>query len=119
MTSVTAAASPNVGAIAAAFAASLKVDFHDYLPFDTTGDARAALDALKPTALVFSKLDVWPAITREARERGVRLGMISATLLAVFLVPVFFVVVRKFFKGSERQRRMYSAHMAGEENKND
>jgi 3-deoxy-D-manno-octulosonic-acid transferase len=65
---------------AAAFAASLDVDFHDYLPFDTTGDARAALDALQPTALVFSKLDVWPAITREARARGVRLGMISATL---------------------------------------
>jgi 3-deoxy-D-manno-octulosonic-acid transferase len=65
---------------AAAFAASLNVDFHDYLPFDTTGDARAALDALQPTALVFSKLDVWPAITREARARGVRLGMISATL---------------------------------------
>lgn len=65
---------------AAAFAASLNVDFHDYLPFDTTGDARAALDALRPTALVFSKLDVWPAITREAHARGVRLGLISATL---------------------------------------
>lgn len=65
---------------AAAFAASLQVDFHDYLPFDTTGDARAALDALRPTALIFSKLDVWPVITREARARGVRLGMISATL---------------------------------------
>jgi 3-deoxy-D-manno-octulosonic-acid transferase len=65
---------------AAAFAASLDVDFRDYLPFDTPGDARAALDALNPSALVFSKLDVWPAITREARARGVRLGMISATL---------------------------------------
>jgi multidrug efflux pump len=30
--------------------------------------------------------------------------------LAVFLVPVFFVVVRKFFKGSERQRKMYAAN---------
>ncbi|MEO9034345.1 MAG: glycosyltransferase N-terminal domain-containing protein [Gemmatimonadaceae bacterium] len=65
---------------AASFAASLNVDFHDYLPFDTTGDAHAALDALKPTALVFSKLDVWPVITREARARGVRLGLISATM---------------------------------------
>ena len=51
---------------AAAFARSLDVDFADYLPFDTPGDARAALDALQPTALVFSKLDVWPMITREA-----------------------------------------------------
>lgn len=62
------------------FARSLDVDFRDYLPFDTPGDARVALEALAPTALVFSKLDVWPVITREARTRGVRLGMISATL---------------------------------------
>lgn len=65
---------------ALAFARALDVDFRDYLPFDTPGDARVALDALKPTALVFSKLDVWPIITREARARGVRLGLVSATL---------------------------------------
>src|SRR4030095_11470067 len=47
---------------------------------DTPGDSRVALDALRPTALVFSKLDVWPVITHEARARGVRLGLISATL---------------------------------------
>ncbi|MEP6495642.1 MAG: glycosyltransferase N-terminal domain-containing protein [bacterium] len=65
---------------ALAFARDLDVDFRDYLPFDTPGDARVVLDALRPTALVFSKLDVWPIITREARARGVRLGMISATM---------------------------------------
>ena len=65
---------------AASFARGLDVDFHDYLPFDTAGDARIALAALSPTALVFSKLDVWPIITREARARGVRLGLISATM---------------------------------------
>ncbi|HKH93788.1 MAG TPA: glycosyltransferase N-terminal domain-containing protein [Gemmatimonadaceae bacterium] len=62
------------------FAQSLDVDFRDVLPFDATGDARAALTALAPTALVFSKLDVWPTIAREAAARGVRLGLISATL---------------------------------------
>jgi 3-deoxy-D-manno-octulosonic-acid transferase len=62
------------------FAQSLDVDFRDVLPFDATGDARAALAALAPTALVFSKLDVWPTIAREASARGVRLGLISATL---------------------------------------
>ena len=62
------------------FARGLDVDFRDYLPFDTPGDARVALDSLRPTALVFSKLDVWPIITREARARGVRLGLVSATL---------------------------------------
>jgi 3-deoxy-D-manno-octulosonic-acid transferase len=62
------------------FAATLPVDVHDYLPFDTPGEARAALDAWRPTALVFSKLDVWPALAREAAHRSVPLGMISATL---------------------------------------
>ncbi|HEY7877861.1 MAG TPA: glycosyltransferase N-terminal domain-containing protein [Gemmatimonadaceae bacterium] len=62
------------------FARSLGVDFTDYLPFDTPGDARAVLDALRPRALVYSKLDVWPMFTREAARRGVRLGLISATL---------------------------------------
>ena len=62
------------------FAQALDVDFRDVLPFDATTDARAALDALAPTALVFSKLDVWPTLAREAAQRGVRLGLISATL---------------------------------------
>ncbi len=62
------------------FAASLGADFTDYLPFDTPGDARAALDALRPRAIVFSKLDVWPVLAREAAARGVRLALTSATL---------------------------------------
>jgi hypothetical protein len=64
------------------FARSLGADFADYLPFDSPGDARAALDALRPTALVYSKLDVWPVLTREAVRRGVPVGLISATLAA-------------------------------------
>jgi multidrug efflux system outer membrane protein len=36
-------------------------------------------------------------------------GMITATVLAVFFVPVFFVVVRRLFKGSERQRQLRRA----------
>jgi 3-deoxy-D-manno-octulosonic-acid transferase len=62
------------------FAQALDVDFRDVLPFDATSDARAALEALAPTALVFSKLDVWPTLAREASRRGVRLGLVSATL---------------------------------------
>ncbi|MGE5649773.1 efflux RND transporter permease subunit [Noviherbaspirillum sp. UKPF54] len=49
--------------------------------------------------------------SQRAIGTGVMGGMITATVLAVFLVPVFFVVVRRIFKGSERQRRMYAAHM--------
>ncbi len=58
------------------------MDFADYLPFDTPGDVRVALQALQPSALVFSKLDVWPILTREASRLGVSLGLISATLAA-------------------------------------
>jgi 3-deoxy-D-manno-octulosonic-acid transferase len=65
---------------AAAFARGLDVDFADYLPFDTEGEARSALNALQPRALVFSKLDVWPNLARVAAERGVALGLVSATL---------------------------------------
>lgn len=62
------------------FSRTLDVDFRDYLPFDAAGDMRAALDALAPRALVFSKVDVWPELVRQAHRRGVRLGMISAAL---------------------------------------
>src|SRR5688572_28527893 len=65
---------------AESFAHSLSVDFVDYLPFDTRGDAVAVLEALRPTALVFSKLDVWPVLVGEAERRGVRLGLISGTV---------------------------------------
>jgi 3-deoxy-D-manno-octulosonic-acid transferase len=64
------------------FARSLSADFADYLPFDTAHDMRVAIDSLRPSALVFSKLDLWPAMVDEASRRGVRLGMISATLAA-------------------------------------
>ena len=43
--------------------------------------------------------------SQRAIGTGVMGGMISATALAVFFVPIFFVVVRRIFKGSERQRR--------------
>ncbi len=46
--------------------------------------------------------------SQRAIGTGVMGGMITATLLAVFFVPVFFVVVRSYFKGSERQRQMYA-----------
>jgi multidrug efflux pump len=49
--------------------------------------------------------------SQRAIGTGVMGGMITATVLAVFFVPVFFVVVRRIFKGSERQRKLYAAHM--------
>ena len=64
------------------FSRGLDVDFRDYLPFDDAGDMAAALDALTPRALVFSKVDVWPELVRQAKARGIRVGMISAALAA-------------------------------------
>ncbi len=62
------------------FARSLHADFVDYLPFDTFDDADAIIIALRPTALVFSKLDIWPALTERAAAARVPVGVISATL---------------------------------------
>jgi len=48
--------------------------------------------------------------SQRAIGTGVIGGMITGTVLAVFFVPIFFVVVRGFFKGSERQRQVYAEH---------
>jgi 3-deoxy-D-manno-octulosonic-acid transferase len=61
-------------------AKNLPVDVADYLPLDRPGEVAAVLDALQPAALVFSKLDVWPELTLAAARRGVKLGLISATV---------------------------------------
>jgi multidrug efflux pump len=40
-------------------------------------------------------------------------GMVTAVVLAVLFVPVFFVAVRKVFKGSERQRKLHAHETNG------
>ena len=62
------------------FARSLDVDFADYLPFDTADSANSMIAALKPSVLVFSKLDIWPELTERAAAAGVSVGVISATM---------------------------------------
>ncbi|MEK6767895.1 MAG: glycosyltransferase N-terminal domain-containing protein [Gemmatimonadota bacterium] len=62
------------------FAAGLPVDFQGYVPLDTVGETGRALEALEPTALVFSATDVWPELVRQAARRQVRVALISATL---------------------------------------
>ena len=62
------------------FAQSVKADFTDYLPFDRFDHADAVVQALRPSALIFSKLDIWPALTESAAARKVRVGVVSATL---------------------------------------
>jgi len=65
---------------AAAFAQRSGAEFRDYLPFDVAAQMGSALDALVPSALIFSKLDVWPMLVEQAARRRIALGMISATL---------------------------------------
>ena len=55
-------------------------DVTDYLPWDRARECEAALDALKPRALVFCKLDLWPELATRAAARGVGIGMIAATV---------------------------------------
>jgi len=62
------------------FAHETGADFVDYLPFDTTRAMRTALDALAPAAIVFSKLDVWPALVECAHARGIKTGLTSASI---------------------------------------
>jgi multidrug efflux pump len=46
--------------------------------------------------------------SQRAIGTGVMGGMLTATGLGVVFVPVFFVVVRSIFKGSDRQRKRYA-----------
>jgi 3-deoxy-D-manno-octulosonic-acid transferase len=55
-------------------------DVWGYAPWDTRGQVRGALDALRPAALVFVRTDVWPVLAREAAAAGAGLGLINAVL---------------------------------------
>jgi multidrug efflux pump len=48
--------------------------------------------------------------SQRAIGTGVIGGMVAGTILAVFFVPIFFVVIRSIFKGSERQRQFDAQH---------
>jgi multidrug efflux pump len=50
--------------------------------------------------------------SQRAIGTGVIGGMLTGTVLAVVFVPIFFVVVRSFFKGSDRQHRLEAEQAA-------
>jgi multidrug efflux pump len=52
--------------------------------------------------------------SQRAIGTGVLGGMLTGTTLAVFFVPIFFVVVRGLLPGSERQRKLHAHEMAAE-----
>jgi len=102
--------------------AVLIIEFAKDLQAQGKGLVKSALEAahlrFRPilmTSLAFA-LGVMPLVVasgagaagQQAIGTGVLGGIITATGLAVFFVPVFFVVVRGIFRGSERQRKKYA-----------
>jgi 3-deoxy-D-manno-octulosonic-acid transferase len=61
-------------------ARTLPADFADYIPLDRPAQVERAIEELRPSALVFSKLDVWPELTLAAARRLIPVGLISATV---------------------------------------
>lgn len=65
---------------AEALARRVPADIADYLPYDTPEAAEALLDILRPSALVFTKLDLWPELATRASARGVKVVLVAATV---------------------------------------
>ena len=57
-------------------------DASGYLPLDTRRNARALLQIIKPTLLIFSKFDLWPNLVWSAAHQKVPIILIAATLHA-------------------------------------
>ncbi|HEY1092540.1 MAG TPA: efflux RND transporter permease subunit, partial [Burkholderiaceae bacterium] len=104
--------------------AILIIEFAKDLQAQGKGVIEAALEAahlrFRPiimTSLAFG-LGVVPlflasgagSASQRAIGTGVLGGMVTGTVLAVFFVPVFFVLVRSLFKGSKRQQEIYAEH---------
>lgn len=65
---------------AEAHARRLGVDIDGYLPYDLPKPADAMLDALAPSVLVFTKLDLWPELSTRAANRHLPVALIAATV---------------------------------------
>lgn len=51
-----------------------------YLPWDLPDPMNTALDALRPSLLVFTKTEVWPVLTAATVGRGVPVSLVAGTL---------------------------------------
>ena len=104
--------------------AVLIIEFAKDLQAQGKSAVEAALEAIRlrfrpiiMTSLAFM-LGVLPlaissgagSASQRAIGTGVMGGMATATVIGVVFVPLFFVLVRSFFKGSKRQREFDKAH---------
>ncbi|MEX2466234.1 MAG: glycosyltransferase N-terminal domain-containing protein [Gemmatimonadota bacterium] len=55
-------------------------DVSGYLPWDQGRLVGPVLDALAPDLFVFTKTEVWPVVVEQARERGVPVALVAATV---------------------------------------
>jgi 3-deoxy-D-manno-octulosonic-acid transferase len=55
-------------------------DYAGYPPLDARKDCERVVAAVRPDALVYAKLDVWPGLTRAAARAGIPTGMINAVV---------------------------------------
>jgi len=58
----------------------LGADVAAYLPWDVGEHVGAALEALDPSLLAFTKTEVWPVLVEEAASRAVQVALIAATV---------------------------------------
>ncbi|MEX0907107.1 MAG: glycosyltransferase N-terminal domain-containing protein, partial [Gemmatimonadota bacterium] len=61
-------------------AARVGADWSGYLPWDTTANARAALDALAPDCVAFVRTEIWPVLVREAHARDIPVVLVNGVL---------------------------------------
>jgi len=89
---------------AVALARRMPVDVAGYLPWDLPDEMGAVLDALRPDLVAFTKTEVWPTLSREARRRGVPTALVAATLprTAGRLRPLARPFLRPAFRRLER-----------------
>jgi len=62
------------------FAPGMPAEFRGFLPWDVRSEMRSVLDAVEPDAVIFTKTEVWPVLTREAEQRGIPTLLVGATL---------------------------------------
>jgi 3-deoxy-D-manno-octulosonic-acid transferase len=55
-------------------------DVAAYLPWDLRGPVSTALDAIEPDLIVFTKTEVWPVLTDQARRRSIPVAIVVGSL---------------------------------------
>ena len=65
---------------ASALAERIGADAAAYLPWDLPETVEPALDGLRPSAIVFTKTEVWPVLTRSAEARSIPVALIGGSV---------------------------------------